>query len=89
MENIEQKATQYAERVCNGGFPITYTREQAVNHTKGDFIAGANDFKKRVLYMLNENAKASQNLVPEDAARSAQDMVNEVYEDMIAIVKLM
>lgn len=39
---IAQKAKKYAERVCNGKFPIQYTREQVVKHTISDFIAGAN-----------------------------------------------
>jgi hypothetical protein len=89
MEKIKQNASEYAELVCNGDFPITYTREQVVNHTKGDFIAGATDFKRRVLSMLKENATACKGLVPEDAARSSQDMVNETYDDMIEIIKLM
>lgn len=32
----------YAERVCNGEFPITYNREQVVNHTANDFTEGWN-----------------------------------------------
>jgi hypothetical protein len=40
--DIPKEATEYSERVCNGKFPIEYTREQVVNHTKNDFIEGAN-----------------------------------------------
>jgi hypothetical protein len=89
MKKIKQEANEYADRVCNGGFPITYTREQVVTHTEGDFIAGATWFKNKVLAMLHENAAACKTLVSEDAARSAQDMVNETYDDMIEIIKLM
>lgn len=38
---LTDKAKEYAERVCNGQFPITYTREQVVKHTASDFVAGA------------------------------------------------
>ncbi len=40
-EKIFKEASDYAERVCNGEFPIEYTKEQVVKHTKNDFIAGA------------------------------------------------
>lgn len=40
MNTINEKATQYAERVCNGEFPITYSREQVVKHTANDFQSG-------------------------------------------------
>lgn len=46
--DIEKTAEEYAERVCNGGFPIEYTREQVVKHTKDDFIAGANFIKNKL-----------------------------------------
>jgi hypothetical protein len=39
-KKIEKQAIDYAEKVCNGQFPIEYTREQVVKHTKNDFIAG-------------------------------------------------
>lgn len=58
---IEEKAKEYAERVCNGQFPITYTREQVVKHTAIDFIAGANE----VLPLLRELAMRSQICFPE------------------------
>lgn len=79
------KANEYAERVCNGEFPITYTRDQVVNHTKNDFIAGCNQYMNYVLNVLKENYEACKTLVPEDAVRSAQDIVNETYEDLITI----
>jgi len=37
---IEKEANDYAEKVCNGQFPIKYTREQIVKHTKNDFMQG-------------------------------------------------
>lgn len=40
MTTINQNATAYAERVCNGEFPITYSREQVVKHTANDFQNG-------------------------------------------------
>lgn len=40
MTTINENATAYAERVCNGDFPITYSREQVVKHTANDFQAG-------------------------------------------------
>ena len=40
LEKIEKKANDYAEEVCNGQFPIEYTREQVVKHTKNDFMEG-------------------------------------------------
>lgn len=39
-KNYKKAAIDYAEKVCNGEFPIEYTREQVVNHTKNDFLAG-------------------------------------------------
>lgn len=38
---LEKAAIDYAESVCNGKFPIEYTRDQVINHTKNDFISGA------------------------------------------------
>jgi hypothetical protein len=38
---LEEAGQNYAEEVCNGQFPIEYTRQQVVNHTKNDFIEGA------------------------------------------------
>jgi hypothetical protein len=38
---LEEAGQNYAEEVCNGQFPIEYTRQQVVNHTKNDFIQGA------------------------------------------------
>jgi len=40
IEKIEKEANDYAEKVCNGQFPIEYTREQVVKHTKNDFMQG-------------------------------------------------
>jgi hypothetical protein len=40
LEKIEKKASDYAESVCNGEFPIEYTRDQVVKHTKNDFLSG-------------------------------------------------
>lgn len=40
MNTINENATAYAERVCNGQFPITYSREQVVKHTANDFQNG-------------------------------------------------
>ena len=39
---LKRISSEYAERVCNGDFPITYSRDQVVNHTANDFIAGWN-----------------------------------------------
>ena len=52
-----------------------------------DFIAGANEYKKYVLSVLEENYKACKNLTEEDKNRSAQDIINETYEDLISIFK--
>ena len=38
--SIEEKAKLYAERVCNGNFPIEYSKEQVAKHTANDFMAG-------------------------------------------------
>ena len=40
LEKIKKEASIYAEHVCNGKFPIEYTRDQVVTHTKNDFIEG-------------------------------------------------
>ncbi len=40
MNTINENAIAYAERVCNGQFPITYSREQVVKHTANDFQSG-------------------------------------------------
>ena len=37
---FEKEANDYAEKVCNGQFPIEYTRDQVVKHTKNDFMQG-------------------------------------------------
>lgn len=42
---------------------------------------------EKVLSMLRENQAASSQLVPEDAARSAQDIINETFVDLIEIVQ--
>jgi len=39
---LKKVSIEYAERVCNGEFPITYSREQVVNHTANDFTEGWN-----------------------------------------------
>lgn len=39
---LKKVSREYAERVCNGEFPITYNREQVVNHTANDFAEGWN-----------------------------------------------
>ena len=39
---LKKVSREYAERVCNGEFPITYSREQVVNHTANDFTEGWN-----------------------------------------------
>lgn len=39
---LKKVSREYAERVCNGEFPITYNREQVVNHTANDFTEGWN-----------------------------------------------
>lgn len=41
IQEMKEYAEARAERVCNGEFPITYTREQVIKHTVDDFIAGA------------------------------------------------
>ena len=37
---LKKISREYAERVCNGFFPITYNREEVVNHTANDFAEG-------------------------------------------------
>lgn len=83
--NLKGLAKDYAERVCNGQFPIEYTRDKVVTHTEYDFIAGVNEFKKYVLSVLKENYEACKQLTNEDKVRSAQDIVNETYEDLFLI----
>lgn len=39
---LKKVSREYAERVCNGEFPITYSREQVVSHTANDFTEGWN-----------------------------------------------
>lgn len=39
---LKKVSREYAERVCNGEFPITYSREQVVSHTANDFSEGWN-----------------------------------------------
>ena len=39
---LKKVSREYAERVCSGEFPITYRREQVVNHTANDFAEGWN-----------------------------------------------
>jgi hypothetical protein len=41
--------------------------------------------EEKLLAVLQENAEACKHLVEEDAKRSAQDILNETYEDLIAI----
>lgn len=82
---IEKKAKEYAERSCNGQFPIEYSREQVVKHTTQDFIEGAKAYQTYVLSVLRENYEGSKDLTPEDKARSAQEIINETYEDLIKI----
>lgn len=80
-------ANSYAERVCNGIFPITYTREQVVKHTAGDYLAGMEYFQKYVLGILYENMNAAKRgLAPEDKIRPAEESIIETYEDLIAII---
>ena len=38
--DFEKIANDYAESVCNGQFPIEYTRQQVVKHIKNDFMEG-------------------------------------------------
>ena len=40
--DLKKVSREYAERVCNGEYPITYNREQVVNHTANDFTEGWN-----------------------------------------------
>lgn len=83
--DLEKVATEYAERLCNGQFPIEYEKEQVVRHTKDDFIVGANEYKHHVLSVLKENYDTCKTLTDEDKVRSAQETVNETYEDLLAI----
>lgn len=83
---LKKEAGEYAERVCNGEFPITYSRDQVVSHTSNDFLAGANHFRGHVISVLIENYTASKNLTDEDKIRTAQDTVNETYQDLIFIL---
>ena len=39
---LKKISREYAERVCNGEFPITYSRQQVVNHAANDFTEGWN-----------------------------------------------
>ncbi|MEO7048880.1 MAG: hypothetical protein ABI091_26495 [Ferruginibacter sp.] len=83
--DFKEYATGYAERICNGDFPITYSREQVVKHTKDDFIVGATYFQIAVLTILKENYLASKKLTDEDKIKSAQEILKETYEDLILI----
>lgn len=40
-EKLKNAAQQYAESVCTGIFPITYTREKVVFYAANDFMEGA------------------------------------------------
>jgi len=42
-------------------------------------------YQEYVLSILKENYKACKNLADEDKERTAQEMVNETYEDLITI----
>ena len=53
---LQERAKEYAERVCNGSFPIEYTREQVVKHTANDFIAGFN-FRQPEIESLQNQSK--------------------------------
>jgi len=81
--NLDQTAKDYAERVCNGEFPITYTRQRVVEHTKNDFITGANKYRQHVVDVLKENYEASKRMT--DVDKSAHDLLKETYEDLILI----
>ncbi len=50
------------------------------------FVAGARDLQNRVLAILKENQTACAKLVEEDKARPIQDVVNEIYTDLISII---
>ena len=79
-------AKDYAERACDEQqYPLKLGREQAVSYAMDDFVVGANEYKKFVLSVLKENQEASKTLTDEDKARSAQDILNETYEDLISI----
>lgn len=85
---LEELANNYAERVCSGEFPIEYTRQQVVGHTKSDFIAGVKEYQQHVISVIQENAEACKDLVIEDRIRPAQDIVNETYEDLLFIFRI-
>jgi hypothetical protein len=72
-ETLEEAAENYAEEVCNGQFPIEYTRQQVVNHTKNDFIQGAKWQQERMY---------SEEEVLELLLRSKIETSNLYYEDM-------
>lgn len=67
---------EHTESVCSGKFPVEY--ENAI-------MIGAEYYRQYVLSVLKENYEASKTLTDEDKIRSAQDIVNETYEDLIAI----
>jgi hypothetical protein len=46
---INSVAFDYANRVCNGEFPITYTRQQVVIHTMNDYAAGMKHLRSTLL----------------------------------------
>jgi hypothetical protein len=83
---MEKNSIEYAEMVCNGQFPITYTREQVVSHTAGDFNAGVEAYRNHILGVLQENLDAAKRgLVEEDKVRPAEELLIETYEDLISI----
>ncbi len=86
VKPVDGPAIEYAERVCNGQFPITYTIEQVIARTAGDFNAGAEAYRNHALSVLKENLDAAKRgLVEEDKARPAEELLIEVYEDLISI----
>lgn len=55
------------------------------NDDMTSFIAGWNCAMNKVLTVLHENYSACKTLTDEDKTRSAQETVNETYEDLILI----
>lgn len=83
--DLEKIATEHAESVCSGRFPVEYEREQVVFHTKNDIIRGAEYYRQHVLEVLKENYEATKKLTYFDVVRPNKEMLAETYEDLISI----
>lgn len=77
QELLKKTANDYAERVCNGTFPIEYTREQVVKHTSNDFIAGVEFILKNKITHL----KLDRSTLPNDGQRISFQTQNEEWHE--------